>query len=65
MFEISVEKKVWIFFAYPQSIVLKGKTILLTNEDHKKVVTQVIGIIEYVNAPFATNEQHFVLVGDL
>jgi hypothetical protein len=52
------------FFAHPQSIVLKGKTILLTNEDHKKVVRKGTWIIEYVNAPFAANEQPFVLVSD-
>jgi len=52
------------FFAHFQSIVLKGKTIILTNEDHKRAVIEGIKIIEYVNAPFAANEQPFVLVGD-
>jgi hypothetical protein len=52
------------FSTHPQSVVLKGKTILLTNEDHKRVVTQGIRIIEFINAPFVVNEQPFVLVGD-
>jgi len=52
------------FFAHLQSIVLKWKTIILTNEDHKRVVIKGIKIIEYVNAPFAANEQPFVLIGD-
>ncbi len=52
------------FCTHLQSIVPKGKTILLTNDDHKKAVTEGIGIIEFVNAPFAADEQPFVLVGD-
>ncbi len=38
--------------------------VLFTNEDHKKVVIEGIGIIESINAPFVANEQPFVLVGD-
>ncbi len=38
--------------------------VVLTNEDHKRVVIEGIGIIESVNAPFVADEQPFVLVGD-
>ncbi len=38
--------------------------VLLTNEDHKKVVIEGIGIIESINAPFVANEQPFVLVAN-
>ncbi len=37
--------------------------VYLSNEDHKRVVTEGIGIIEFINAPFATDEL-FVLVSD-
>jgi hypothetical protein len=52
------------FSTHLQSIVPKRKTILLTNDDHKKAVIEGIGIIEFVNAPFVANEQPFVLDGD-
>ncbi len=37
---------------------------MLKNEDHKRVVTKGIWIIEFVNAPLAANEHPFVLIGD-
>jgi hypothetical protein len=52
------------FSTHPQYVVPKGKTTLLTNEDHKRVVIENIRIIEFINAPFVVNEQPFVLVGD-
>jgi hypothetical protein len=53
------------FSTHPQTIVPKGKPILLTNENHKRVVTEGIIIIKFVNAPFVADDQPFVLVGDL
>jgi hypothetical protein len=53
------------FSTHLQFVVPKGKTILLTNEDYKRAIIEGIRIIDFVNAPFAVNEQPFVLVGDL
>jgi hypothetical protein len=53
------------FFVHPQFVVPKGETILLTNEDHKRVVIEGIRIIKFINAPFAIDEKPFILVGDL
>jgi hypothetical protein len=44
------------FSTHPQSIVLKGNTIFLTNEDQKSIVIEGIRIIEFVNAPFVVDE---------
>jgi len=40
-----------------------GKTILLTNEDHKRALIRGIGMVS-INTPLVVNEQPFVLVGD-
>jgi len=53
------------FSTHPQFVVPKGKTIFPSNEDLKRDVKEGIIIIDYVNAPFAINEQPFVFVGDL
>jgi hypothetical protein len=51
------------FYAHLQSIAFKEKTILLTNEDHKRALIESIGMVS-LNTPFVVNEQPFVLVGD-
>ena len=50
------------FYNHPYFVVAKEKTIILTNEDHKRLVREGIDIFMAVNN--STKNKPFVLVGD-
>jgi hypothetical protein len=53
----------WI--EHPQSSVQKGKTLILTAEDHKRAVEDGLMILDMVNRDICAEGGPFVAIGDL
>ena len=52
------------FCNHPQSVVPKGKTIILTIAYHKVMINEGVKIVEGVNCSVILDHVPFVLVGD-
>ena len=53
------------YLDHPQSIAPKGKTVLLTPEDHRRLMDEGVHIMNAVNAELEDGLKHFHTVGDL
>ena len=52
------------FDDHPQSQAKKGKTVTLTSEDHKDLISEGVGIVERVNAGLPEGHRKFNVLGN-
>ena len=50
---------------HPQSEASKGKTVVFTVDDHRKLMREGVEIMEDVNADLGEGNKHFHTLGDL